>query len=245
MSKAGRIIPFPSSRRLVLDICWAARFVPAFPVEQTFQLKDLSEARNATNPKISWVSLFLKAYGLAGRDIPELRQVFARYPWVRLYEHPHSVISVSVHRDDGHGGTRLIWARLIDCESKPLTEIQNTMVHTQAGPIAEVFRDGYRFEKIPAFIRRTSMWLGMHCQPRQKAKKMGTGSISTLAGENTLNRFHPLIVTTSLAYSRCEADGSCLVTLLCDHRVLDGVLAARALKRIEFHLNTTVYNELR
>ena len=47
------------------------------------------------------------------------------------------------------------------------------------------------------------------------------------------NRFHPTICTTSLSYAPLEADGRCLVTLIADHRVLDGVVAARALERLE------------
>jgi hypothetical protein len=84
----------------------------------------------------------------------------------------------------------------------------------------------------------------MHWHGRQRAKKIGTFSISTLAGENAINRGHPLVVTSSLAYSRCEPNGACLVTLLADHRVLDGMLAAQALTLLETQLNGQVLSEL-
>ena len=48
-----------------------------------------------------------------------------------------------------------------------------------------------------------------------------------------VNRFHPTICTTSLSYGPLEADGRCLVTLIADHRVLDGAAAARALQTLE------------
>lgn len=246
MTNRGRSLRFPRHRRLVLDICWAARGVPGFPVERTMQLADAVAARAAaTTTRISWVAMFLRAYGLAGLDIPELRQVYIAYPWARLYEHPTSVASISIHRDDpDSGGKRLIWARINDSENKSLTMIQAELDRAVTAPLMEVFKDGYRMERVPMLLRRLSWWLGMNWQGRQKAKKIGTCSISTLAGEDTLNRDHPLIVTTSIAYSRCDSQGQCTVTMLADHRVFDGVLAAQTLKRIEYHLTHQVVDEL-
>jgi hypothetical protein len=241
----GRTLAFPRNRRLVLDICQAARSVPTFPVERILQLYPVHQARQNSPVRISWVALFLRAYGLVSQVIPELRQVFVTYPWNRLYEHPHAVASISIHREDPEGGKRLIWARINQLEEKGLQEIQGILDQAVTGPLHEVFRDGVRMERIPTPLRRLSWWLAMRWHGRQKAKKIGTCSISTLAGENTLNRFHPLIVTTSLAYARCDASGACLVTLLADHRVLDGMLAAQILHRIEHTLNHQITDELR
>jgi hypothetical protein len=203
-------------------------------------------ARAGTSRRIGWAALFLRAYGLAGLEIPELRQVFMVYPWNRIYEHPHAVASISIHRDDpDHGGKRLIWARIGDIESKNVDTIQHELDRAASGPLNEVFKDGYRVERLPTPLRRLSWWIGMTWQGRQKAKKIGTCSISTLAGEGVLNRAHPLIVTSSIAYDRCDAEGNCLATLLCDHRIIDGVLAAKILGRIEHHMNNRVVEELR
>ncbi len=246
MTNRGRSLRFPLHRRLVLDICWAARGVPSFPVERTMQLLKTSQVRAGAKIRISWVALFLRAYGLAGLEIPELRQVYIAYPWTRIYEHPTAVASISIHREDpDSGGKRLIWARINAPENKSLAEIQTELDRAVNGPLMEVFKDGYRMERVPMLLRRLSWWLGMTWQGRQKAKKIGTCSISTLAGEDTLNRDHPLIVTTSIAYSRCDSQGQCTVTMLADHRIFDGVLAAQTLKRIEYHLNHQIVDELR
>ncbi len=244
MKNRGRTLSLPRNRRLVLDICAAARSVPAFPVERTLKLSSVATARQASKVRISWVTLFLRAYGLAGVEIPELRQVYSKYPWPRLYEHPESIASISIHRDDPDGGKRLIWARIAGPENRSLLEIQKALDHAVHGPLTEVFKDGMRMERVPTPLRRLSWWLGMNWQGRQKAKKIGTCSISTLASEDTLNRGHPLIVTSSIAYSRCDELGNCLVTLLCDHRVLDGMLASHALHRIEHHLLHQCLDEL-
>ncbi len=240
----GKRLSFPRNRRLVLDICHAAKTVPTFPVERSFQLGDLRDARDRAGTRISWVALYTRAYGLVCQAIPELRQMYAAYPSPRLYEHPHSVASISVYRDDPNGGKRLIWGRIDNAEGTSLVEIQRRLDNVACGPLSEVFKDGIRVERLPAFLRRFSWWMAMNWQGRQRAKKIGTFSISTLAGENSLNRGHPLVVTSSLAYSRCNASGSCLVTLLADHRVLDGMLAAQSLGLLETMLQNQVLEEL-
>jgi len=240
----GKRLAFPRNRRLVLDICHASRSVPAFPVERYLQIQEVQKARDETKTRISWVAIFLRAYGIVCKNIPELRHVFVTYPWNYLYQHPNTVASVSMHRDDANGGKRLIWARIPFPEAISLLEIQSRLDHAAHGPLNEVFRDGLRLERLPTVLRRFSWWLAMRWHGRQRAKKIGTFSVSTLAGENALNRGHPLVVSSSLTYSRCNADGLCLVTLLADHRVLDGVLAARALQLLEETLNGPVLEEL-
>jgi hypothetical protein len=244
MSPKGKVLRFPQNRQLILDICQAAKSVPAFPVERKFYLKELQAARDRSKVRISWVALFLKAHGLTSQLVPELRQVYVKYPWVRLYEHPNSVASISVEREGLHGERRLIWARIPASEDKSLVQIQEALHHAQTGDLKEVFKDGIRMEKVPRPLRRLSWWLGMNWHGRQKAKKIGTFGISTLSGVDTLNRGHPLVVTTSLSYSRCDVDGGCLVTMLTDHRVMDGMLAASVLHQMEKILNSQVLEEL-
>ena len=241
---SGKRLAFPKNRRLVLDICRAAKSVPTFPVERSFQLGNLLEARDRANTRISWTALYTRAYGLVSQAIPELRQMFVTYPSARLYEHHQSVASISIHRDDPSGGKRLIWGRIDGAEHNGLIEIQQRLDYVTRGPLDKVFVDGMRIERLPAPLRTLSWWLAMHWQGRQRAKRIGTFSISTLAGEDTINRGHPLVGTTSLAYSRSDSNGTCLVTLLADHRVLDGILAARALKLLETKLNGQVLTEL-
>jgi hypothetical protein len=170
--------------------------------------------------------------------------MFVAYPTPRLYEHPFSVASISIHRDDPNGGKRLIWGRLDNPEDSGLVPIQKRLDQVTRGPLNEVFKDGMRLERLPSPLRRLSWWLAMNVQGRQRAKKIGTFSISTLAGENSLNRGHPLVTTSSLAYSRCSDDGACLVTLIADHRVVDGMLAAQALGLLETKLVGQVLDEL-
>lgn len=241
----GQYRSIPSHRRMVLDICWAARGVPAFPVDRTMQLAELAEARQAASPRVSWAAIFIRGYALVCREVPELRQLFVHWPWARLYQHPNTVASVSIHRLDDRGQPRLIWGRIPNAEQLSLAEVQQRLDHATSGALREVYRDGIRLERLPTLLRRVSWFLAMRWQGRQRAKKIGTFSLSTLAGENASNRFHPLVVTSSLAYTRCQPDGRMEVTLIADHRVVDGVLAARALARLEELLTQQILSELR
>ena len=248
MTQRGRCHPIPRHRRLILDVCRASLSVPSFPVDRVMQLGVVVKARQKIPERcafrISWVTIFLRSYALVCKEIPELRSLYFCMPWERTYEHPNTVASISIHRLDDEGIERLIWARLSNCESRSLLDIQRQMDDAIEKPLWDVFRDGLRIERLPSWIRRLSWWLGMNWKPRQRAKKAGTFSISTLAGEDASNYGHPLVVTSSLSYTKCNADGECTVTMISDHRVLDGVLAARALKRLESIMTTIVVDEL-
>jgi len=73
---------------------------------------------------------------------------------------------------------------------------------------------------------------------------MGTFSVSTLASHAAFNRFHPSPLTTSLTYGPLDDQGRSLVTILADHRLLDGVPVAKALVRLEEVLHTEIASEL-
>jgi hypothetical protein len=55
---------------------------------------------------------------------------------------------------------------------------------------------------------------------------------------------HPTFLTTSLSYSPLDDAGRMTVTLLADHRLLDGVPVARALAALEQALTGEIAAEL-
>jgi hypothetical protein len=69
--------------------------------------------------------------------------------------------------------------------------------------------------------------------------------MSTLAGQQTFNRHHPTLHTTSLTFGPLDERGRMLVTLICDHRVVDGYLGACALAELEHKLQGAIAGELR
>jgi hypothetical protein len=90
-----------------------------------------------------------------------------------------------------------------------------------------------------------ALWCNLNFSRARRSRRLGTFSLSTLAGQQTLNRFHPTLLTTSLTFGPLDESGRVLVTLICDHRILDGALAATALSELQQVLSNAIADELR
>lgn len=242
--KKGHWVRFSENRRLVLDICALSRRMPLFPAERHMNLGFVEQARDAAVSRISWATIFTKALALTAAAQPAFRQAYMRWPWAHLYEHAFSTASIAVHRQD-RNEDRLCWAMLSRVEEMSLKEIQDRLDGYKNAPIHEAFRKQWRMSRLPTVVRRVMWALGLHLSGRQRAKTIGTFTVSSLAGLGAYNRFHPTIATSSLSYGPIDDDGDCLVTLICDHRVIDGYRAAIALQQLETTLATTITEELR
>jgi hypothetical protein len=239
----GRTFRLTSSRSLVLDVAHLAQKVPTFPVERWFDLGTVAFARSQAAPRISWVTLFVKAYGLASRQLPQLRTHYLKYPLPHFYQSAGSVISVSVNRFfEGHD--RLFWGRFHQPENLRLVDMHRVLNEYCQGDVAEVFKRQMIAARLPTLLRRAGWWWRLNFQPHQRARRLGTASISVLAGQGVYNRLHPCILTSTLAYGPLQADGRMWVTLQCDHRVIDGVAAAEALNLLESVLKNDLLAEL-
>jgi hypothetical protein len=247
---------FTAARGCVSDVARLAQEIPLFPVERTMPLGPLAAARaavgktaSAEHPactmRIGWAAVFLKAYALVSREMPVLRTWLVRgFPGPRLATAAESVATLAVNRVED-GEDRLFWARLAAPDAKSLPEIQQFIVDCATKTVEEMFKRQLQLEMVPGFLRRTILRWNMNSFSRKRAARIGTFSLSTLAGMGATNRFHPTICTTSLSYAPLDDDGNCLVTIIADHRVLDGAVVARALARLEEVLCHEMLEELR
>lgn len=231
------------SRALVGDVATLAREIPLFPVERAMRLDDIATARAAHAARVGWAAIFMKAYALVARELPPLRTWLAGGFGPRLVTATESVATVAVNRVVA-GEERLFWGRLERPESLDLVALQQFIDDCRDRPIAEVFSRQLELERTPGILRRAILRWNMRSASVKRATRLGTFSLSTLAGFQAVNRFHPTICTTSLSYGPLEADGRCLVTLIADHRVIDGATAARALEWLEQALRLDILPEL-
>ena len=238
-----RYLPISSNRALVLDGLHFARQVPLFPVEKTFDLREVSRLRSNQPRRISWPVLFLKAYAIVAREYSPLRQAYLPWPWPRLIEAPHSVGMIALNREC-QGEDRICWGRFDEPEIQPLTVLQRQLERHQSNPVDDVFKRQVRLSRMPGWLRRGLLWWNLNFAGSRRARRLGTFSLSTLAGQGALNRGHPSFLTSSLTYGPLDERGQCIVTLLCDHRVIDGVLAARALGDLQATLCGPIAAEL-
>ncbi|MCC7084740.1 MAG: hypothetical protein IT427_07005 [Pirellulales bacterium] len=237
-------MPISINRRLVHDGLSFARRVPLFPAEKWFELADVATIRKQVPQRISWAALFVKAYATTARHHPPLRQTYVRWPWPHVVEEPHSTAMVVVNRQY-LGEDRICWGRLVHPEEQPLVELQRQLNAYQIDPVERIFRQQLRLSRMPTPVRRALYWLNMNFGGRKRAKRLGTFTMSTLAGQGVLNRMHQTFLTTSLTYGPLDEQGRALVTLLCDHRVVDGMVAARALGELEAVLKGAIATELK
>ncbi len=233
------------SHVLVDDVLYFSGGVPRYPVDRLMPLADLVELRQSSPQRISWTVLFLKAFGLVAADTPALRRVYARWPWGHLIEMPLSVGMVAINRRDAdRNEDRLCWGRFIRPEQQSLVELQRALEQYQADPIDEAFRRQAELSRMPLPLRRLIWWWNLNFAGLKRATRLGTFSVSTLAGQGAWNRFHPTIQTSSLSFGPLDDNSQSLVTLICDHRVIDGTPAARALADLEAALMGPVAQEL-
>lgn len=227
------------------DIARVSQRIPLFPVERTMSLAAVAAARDAAADRIGWAAIFLKAYALVARELPPLRTWLARRGGLlpRLVTVPKSVATLAINRHES-GHDRLFFIRIKHPETRPLAELQQIIHDHATRPVAEIFKRQAELELVPGPLRRAILRWNMQSPSPKRATRLGTFSLSTLAGLGATNRMHPTLCATSLSYAPLEADGRCVVTLICDHRVLDGATAARALLWLEQALTSDIVAEL-
>jgi hypothetical protein len=230
-------------RLLVADVVAAARRVPTFPVERLMSLGKVEQLRAGTATRIGWAAIFAKAYAIVARDMPMLRSWYVPGLRPRMATSSSSVATLSVNRrvDDED---QLYWAHLPCPDEQALVDLQAAIDQAVHDPIETIFRRQMELAMLPGWLRRWVLFWNLHAATAKRAKRMGTFSISTLSGLGAFNRQHPSPLTTSIAYGPLDASGQCLVTLLADHRLLDGAPVARVLAGLEEVLCGVIADEL-
>ena len=221
-----------------------AKEIPLFPVDRWCNLTALAEARAACHDRIGWAAIFLKAYGKVVQETPELRSWFLPGLRPRIATTNQIVATLAINRME-NDTEQLCWARLQQPETLPLIEIQRFIDECCSKPIKELFKRQRELEILPGFLRRAVLRWNLRSASPKRSSRIGTFSLSTLAGFGASNHFHPTLCTTSISYRPIESDGRCLVTLIADHRVIDGAVVARSLATLEKFLTQDLVHELR
>ena len=247
-----------AQRLLVGDIVRLSSRIPIFPVDRVMRLGAVDEARRRSAVRVGWAAIFLKAYALVARDRPALRSWVAR-PIVPLLGRPRwatspvSVASLALSRprgDEALAADRALdpeaiwWARIRSPDDLALVDLQAEITRFATAPVDDLFARQLELRMVPRLLRRLVLRVNLRSASAKRALRLGTFSLSTLAGEGCSNRGHPTFLTTSLSYDPLDEAGRMRVTLLADHRLIDGVPAARALAALEATLTGDIQREL-
>jgi hypothetical protein len=136
------------------------------------------------------------------------------------------------------------WARIRSPDTLTLVDLQAEITRFATAPVDDLFARQLELRMVPRLLRRLVLRVNLRSASAKRALRLGTFSLSTLAGEGCSNRGHPTFLTTSLSYDPLDEAGRMRVTLLADHRLIDGVPAARALAALEATLTGDIQREL-
>ncbi|MCX7422712.1 MAG: hypothetical protein NT013_24680 [Planctomycetia bacterium] len=243
VSDVPRRLAIPRSRRLVIDLMRLHQQTPTTAHDRICDLTAVAAARANANVRIAWPMLFIKAYGLVAQRYPQLRQIFMRWPWPHLYQHPTSVATVVTFREVDNESW-LFWSRFLHPERQSLTSLQDKMDEYQVGPVEKVFRKQWFFSSLPSPLRRLIWWWTLNVSGEKRARRTSTFVLTTVGSRGAEIQHPPGFLTGNLTYGPIDDHGRCRITLAYDHRLLDGRMVADILADLEVTLNEVIAAEL-
>lgn len=238
-------VPLSLPRKWVGDLLHFAHRIPSVPVQYALDLGPLVALRRRPGCEVSWPVIFLKGYSLVCRDVPRLRQSYLSRPYPRLWQHAVSTASIAISRTF-RGEPAVFFVKIREPESRSLRELDAIVRHHREAPWDSVgcFRRTVRTTRYPRPIRRAIWSLGLNWSGRWREKFFGTFGMSVYSSTGA-DSPHPLSpLTTLLNYGPIGPTGAVTVRIVYDHRVMDGLTVADALRRLNEHLHTTVLEEL-
>jgi hypothetical protein len=208
-------------------------------------LRDLMVARSAAQPRPSWSSIFIKAYAKVTAQTPELRRVFVRWPWGRLYEHPYNIADVAIETVVCEEKV-IVGGMVVRPERMDLPGLDRYVDRIKSDPMREKWlRRGMVLAKFPEPMRRVLWWLAVGWSGYRKARMFGTFGVTSVAFAGADVIMVATAVPNILHYGRVDAKGRVRVAIGFDHRIMDGACPARALVKLEEVLRTEIYGEVR
>ena len=242
----GKYVKLSLARRMIGDFLAASRSIPLAHGERRMKLGELREAVRQARPRPSWQAIFFKGWAIVSAKIPELRRCYVKYPWPRLYEHPSDVGCIVLTRPL-EGDDALHFLPIRDPASRSLEYLDERFAVARRSPLEDItaFQRQVMLAKLPFFIRRPLFHLGQHLMPRMRIRAIGTYGMSCLASldSSTLMTWTPW--TTMIHYTPFDDDDSLLFRTLFDHRVIDGVILAKAGQELYETLNGPILEEVK
>jgi len=224
----------------------ASIVTPTVGAERAIRISRVAAARRALRDPPSWTTLFVKAYSLVAARHPELRRVYLTMPWARFYEHPHSIASILVERE-WRGEPSVFLHPLAAPEANPITTIERTVLRLKRDPIDSIgsYKRMIHLTRLPWLLRRAVWWYGLRWSGNTHGRFFGTFAISSMAvpRSRAMNLMSPW--TVYLLHAPPTPAGVIDLYGTFDHRVLDGMVAVRALGEVEAVLNDEIVEELR
>jgi pyruvate/2-oxoglutarate dehydrogenase complex dihydrolipoamide acyltransferase (E2) component len=246
MPKAvGRSIPLSPFRKLVVDLMHFSQQVPSVTADREMDLSPLIAARRACAARPSWAVIFAKAFSIMSRAYPVLRRSYLKFPWPRLYEHPHNVVALNVERRLPDEDI-VLFCLIRSPENRSLEELDALVRHHKDAPVESLrsYQRAVGMARVPWPVRRWVWWAALNLFGRRRCHNYGTFSLSSVASQGAGLLHLTPVLTSALHYGMFDKQGRIDVRITWDHRVTDGATIARALVDLETILNREMVQEL-
>lgn len=244
MASKGIHLKISPARKMVLELLRHSKSVPTVPVSKVMELgRDFPLIRKASG--VTWMPVWLKAYGILASRHQELRTVYTPYPWTRFYLHPENNAVVLVEREVDKE-MAILASRLKCPEQMPLSAIDEKLKHLREDPVESIphFKKILLLGKLPTIIRRLVFHFSLYWSGAAKARRFGTFMISS-QGYLGCEQEHPIHFCPSyLTFGPIEESGKVTGRIIYDHRVMDGRFVAKLFSELEEVLQTTILPEL-
>jgi hypothetical protein len=232
-------------RRMLCDYTHFSRGSYAAAAERRMRLADVAAARRQASPRPSWGAIMTKAFALAARHHPEMRQAYFGFPWGHIGEYAAQIASVVINRRVGDEDV-IFLAPLVSPEDQPLQVLDGHLRRYLEEPVENFrhFREAMRITRLPWLLRRLLWWLALDVLPRRRARHFGTFGVTTMSpfGARTLQV--PTLWTAFLHYGAMNDAGEVPVGICFDHRVMDGAVVGYTLLEMEQALHHDIAAEL-
>jgi hypothetical protein len=232
-------------RRVLCDYTHFSRGHRA-AAERLMQLADVVAARREASPRPSWGAIMTKAFAVAARDHPQMRQAYLSFPWGHIGEYDGQIASVIVLRRVGNEDVLLL-APLVGPENQTLEALDAHLRRYHEKPVESIraFRHTILLGRLPLLVRRSLWWLALNVLPRRRARHFGTFGVTTMSpfGAKTLEV--PSLWSACLHYGAFTDAGAVPVGLAFDHRIMDGAVVGFTLMEMEQVLHHRIVAELR
>jgi len=238
----GVIKPVSLARKLVIEFMHAS--VPLVVVKCTMKLERLVKARATRDNRPSWLVIIAKAFCIVARDEPWLRTFYMKWPWPHFYEVPRSVAMAAVPHNDFDPDVPLL-LKIGSADEIPLQELEEIVWRGKTAPIDDLpaLKRSLRVGRMPLPLRRVLLSVGLNIG-RLRSNYFGTFAITSVAslGVETvvLRSPGPAFIT----YGLVRPDQTMELLFHWDHRIYDGVLVGRVMRRLEDVLNANIADEL-
>lgn len=208
------------------------------------RLGELADVRSRSSVRIAWPTLFIKAWAEVSSHNPTLRQTWRTWPWSHIFQHDETVANLAVsrvHADEDW----LFWGLVRSPEQRSLVDIQTAVDAFNNAPTEQQFQKQLKLAALPTFARRIIWWCNLNIAGEKRGKRLGTFSLTTISGRGAEIQHPPTVMTTGLTFGPLDHDGRMKVTLVYDHRLMDGSFIADRLLDLEQQLTSAILAELR